>query len=145
MPQKQSIFTISEFAELHTEGAGYDILRHLCLPELLGDESSSILYFMGRSLARRIDINSMEEIVSAFDVFGWGKLDLVKEKRKELIFQLMSDAVVRRLESPFDIEFRLEAGFLAEAIQAMKQTDCECTETINRRIGQIEFSVIYTD
>nr|WP_239984628.1 YslB family protein [Lentibacillus sediminis] len=145
MPQKQSIFTISEFAELHTDGAGYDILRHLCLPELLGDESSSILYFMGRNLARKIDINSMEEIVSAFDVFGWGKLELVKEKRKELVFQLMSDAVVRRLESPFDTEFRLEAGFLAEAVQTMKQTDCECTETTNRRIGQIEFSVIYTD
>jgi len=144
MAKKQEPISLSLLDELHTSGAGYDVLRYISLPELLGSESNTLLYFMGRNLARKLDIKAIEDISYIYEKLGWGKIELVKEKRKELIFHLMADAVVQRLKSSLDAEFRLESGFLAEAIQIIKGTECECTEEINHKIHQIEFRVVYT-
>ncbi|MEC5422003.1 YslB family protein [Virgibacillus sp. C22-A2] len=144
MSKKISLLSVSQLDKLHTAGAGYDILRYLCLPELLGRESNTLLYFMGRNLARKFDIKSMEDVFILFEKLGWGRLELIKEKRKETIFYLMADAVVHRLEAPIDADFRLEAGFLAEAVQIVEGIECECMEEINYKIHQIEFSVLFT-
>lgn len=143
---KQSInIPISELEDLYTAGAGFDILRYLALPDLLGNEAPTLLYFMGKNLARKFEINSVEDIVYLFDKLGFGHLELTKEKKKEKVFHLLADAVVLRLNGPIDVEFRLESGFLAEAIQAVEGKECECREEINRRIHQVQFSVIYTE
>lgn len=144
MSKTQPLLPISQLEDLHTAGAGYDILRYVTLPDLLGSESETLLYFMGRSLARKIDIQAIEDIYYTFESMGWGRLELIKEKKKELTFQLMSDSVVQRLQAPFETEFRLEAGFLAEAIQLLENVTCECTEEINHKIHQVEFSVLFT-
>ncbi|SDQ45277.1 Protein of unknown function [Virgibacillus subterraneus] len=145
MSKKHKAMSVSLLDELHTSGAGYDVLRYIGLPELLGTESGTLLYFMGKNIARKLEIQSITDIIFAFDKLGWGKLELVKEKKKELIFHLMSDSVVYRLNAPFETDFRLEAGFLAEAIQIIKQVPCECTEEVHKKIHQVEFSVVYTD
>ncbi|MBY7143223.1 YslB family protein [Virgibacillus sp. NKC19-3] len=145
MAQKKESLSVSQLDELHTAGAGYDVLRYISLPEILGKESNTLLYFMGRNLARKLDIKAIEDIYYIFDKLGWGNLELIKEKRKELVFHLMADAVVQRLNASFETEFRLEAGFLAEAIQMINERECECVEAINHKIHQIEFTVIYTE
>ncbi|HLR79127.1 MAG TPA: YslB family protein [Bacillota bacterium] len=142
MLKKLEPFSLSMLENLHTPGAGYDILRYISLPDLLGKESSTILYFMGKNLARKFEFETLEDIYYFFQQIGWGNLELVKERRRELIFHLLSDSVVHRLQAPFEADFRLEAGFLAEAIQQLEETECECIEDINHRIHQIRFKVI---
>lgn len=144
MSKNQQEYSTSILEGLHTSGAGYDVLRYISLPELLGPESDTLLYFMGRNLARKFKFDTIEDIYQLFDKLGWGKLELVKNKRKELIFSMMSDSVVNRLKATFKTEFRLEAGFLAESIQQLKETEAECTEEINKKIMQVQFSVLFT-
>ncbi len=144
MSREQNKLSASSLEELQTTGAGYDILRYVSLPDLLGEEAPSLLYFMGKNLARKMDIETMSDVAYIFEQLGWGRLEMIKEKRKELVFTLLSDAVVQRLKAPIETEFRLEAGFLAESIQLIKEVECECTEDINHKIHQIEFRVIYT-
>ncbi|AXI09623.1 DUF2507 domain-containing protein [Oceanobacillus sp. 143] len=144
MRKKQELFSSSQLELFTTEGAGYDVLRYISLPELLGKEANTLLYFMGRNLARKFAINDLEDLITIYDKLGWGKLELVKEKKKELLFQLMADSVALRLQASFTAEFRMEAGFLAEAIQKLNGIECECIEEINKRIHQVAFKIVYT-
>lgn len=144
MAKERNLFPISLLDQLHTNGAGYDLLRYLGLHELLGQEADTLLYFMGRNLARKLDIKTMDDIIYSFERLGFGRLELVKEKKQELTFYLMSDAVVYKLKAPFKTEFRLESGFLAESIQKVMQKECECIEKVNQNIHQIQFQVIFT-
>lgn len=143
MAKKEKLLSISELDQFHTEGAGYDILRYIALPELLGKETQTVLYFTGRNLARKLEITSLEDITAIFEKMGWGKLELVKEKKKVLTFHLMSDSVALRIKSSMKADFRLEAGFLAEAIQKIKDVSCECTEKVYKRTLLVEFTVLY--
>lgn len=145
MPKKDKKISLSLLDELHTSGAGYDILRYISLPDMLGEEADTLLYFVGRNLARTLEMQDLGDVFNTYDKLGWGRLELVKEKKHTLTFHLMDDAIVRRLNAPFDTEFRLEAGFLAEAIQTIKDTKCECTEKIYQRIHQVQFTVFYTE
>src|SRR5690625_742826 len=144
MSKEKKKIAISQLDELYTDGAGYDILRYVGLPELLGNEADTLLYFMGRNIDRDLEVNKMDDIVYCFDKLGWGKVELVKQKKNQMMFQLMSDAVAFRLKSELDTEFRLEAGFLAEAIQSIQKMECECAEETNSRICQVQFSVYYS-
>lgn len=145
MQKKQEKIPISLVDEIQSTGAGYDLLRYVCLPDVFGSEAEALLYFMGRSLARKFDIQSLSDIYYFFEKVGWGRLELFKEKRKELEFHLMADAVVQRLSMPVSTEFRLEAGFLAEAISTIKGIECECVEDVRTKIHQIEFRVVFTE
>lgn len=145
MTKEVQSITVDLLDKLQTNGAGYDIIRYISLPELFGEESDTLLYYMGRSLARKMDLHTLEDVTFAFEKLGWGRLELVKEKRRNLTFHLKSDAVVLRLQAPIETEFRLEAGFLAEAIQLLRGVTCECTEDIHKKIHQIQFKVIYTE
>lgn len=142
--EEKKDFPIELLDKLHTSGAGYDILRYFSLPNLLGSEADTILYFMGKELARTFNIQSFDDIYTISEKLGWGKMELFKERRNYLVFTLMADAVFHRLKAPLILDFRLEAGFLSEAIYRIKGIDCECTETIHRKIYQVQFKVVYT-
>lgn len=144
MSKKKDVISLSLLDKLHTSGAGYDVLRYISLPKIFGTEANTLLYFMGKDLARSMDINSLEDVYNIANKLGWGRLELVKEKKKGLTFQLMADAVFHRLQATFDVDFRLEAGFLAEAIQHLYGRECECNEKINHKIHLVEFTVYYT-
>lgn len=144
MSNRQTALTLSLLDELHTSGAGYDILRYISLPQLFGEESNTMLYFMGKNLARSFNLASLNDLYYAADKLGWGRLELVKERRKSLTFNLMADAVFHRLQASFDVDFRMEAGFIAETIQLIEGVECECVEKIHPKIHQVEFNVIYT-
>ncbi|MEN2765640.1 YslB family protein [Ornithinibacillus xuwenensis] len=145
MQKKQESLPISLLDNIQSAGAGYDLLRYVSLPDLLGSESEALLYFMGRNLARKFDLQAVGDIIYFFEKVGWGRLELFKEKSNELEFHLLADAVVQRLTTELNTEFRLEAGFLAEAITMLKGKECECIEEVRSKIHQVEFNVIYVD
>ncbi|MDC3412577.1 YslB family protein [Aquibacillus sp. 3ASR75-11] len=130
--------------QLHTAGAGYDILRHISLPDLLGKDASTILYTMGKNLARRLQYTQLEDVQAFFKQAGWGTLTQVKEKRRETIFELTGDALSRQLRLQVGTEYRFEAGFLAESFQTIKDIACECMDESKPKKQSVQFSVIYT-
>lgn len=144
MRKKQSVTEKQIIEHLHTSGAGYDILRHICLPDLLGKDSFSILYVMGKNLARKMELETTEEIINFFIKSGWGNLVLSKEKRREILFELTGDALSQRLDTGVGNEYRLEAGFLAESLQQIRDVPCECLEEIIPKNSQVIFSAMYT-
>lgn len=96
---------------------GYALLRETLLPELLGHDEPEILYWAGKSLARKYPCDSVEEILEFFNKAYWGDLQIINEKRREL--QL-------KLEPTLDTySFLLEAGFLSEQLSTLKQTAAE--------------------
>jgi predicted hydrocarbon binding protein len=129
---------------LQTTGAGYDILRYICLPDLLGPDAPTILYTMGKNLARKSQFDRLEDIQDFFQQAGWGDLKMIKEKRREMTFELTGDSVSNRVAAQLGSEYRLEAGFLAEAIQLMKDVTCECIDEIKEKKKIIQFNVVYT-
>src|SRR5699024_8388913 len=110
---EEKLIPLAHFAELPIETAGHDVLRYVSLPDFLGLEKDAILYFLGRNLARQINIEKIEDLYYLFETFRWGSLDLLKDRRRTLTFHLMSDDVAARMISPFETDYRLEAGFLA--------------------------------
>ncbi|MFD2211079.1 YslB family protein [Virgibacillus halophilus] len=145
MSKKKELLPISLLDQLQSPGAGYDILRYIALPELFGDEKDSLLYFMGKKLARKFSISNMEELATFFTSMGWGSLEFIKEKRKGFVFYLLADAVVQRIRAKVDTDFYLEAGFLAETLEIMQEKVCECRFEVNTKIHQVEFHVHYTE
>ncbi|MDC3415705.1 YslB family protein [Aquibacillus salsiterrae] len=128
----------------HTAGSGYDILRYACLPDLLGKDSHSILYVMGKNIARNLSFSSIEEIIVFFKDTGWGDLTLIKEKRRELIFELTGQPIENRMKTNIEQEYRLEAGVLAEAVTQLKNAPCECIEEIKQKKNSIQLNVLYS-
>lgn len=142
---ESNLISLSTLDKLPKDTTGHDIIRYVGLPDVLGPEQATLLYFMGKQLARKFELNNMEDIVYLFYSLRWGKLELIKEKKKQLTFHLMSDDIVERMKSPLEIDFRLEAGFIAQAISHITERPCECTETINARLFRVELKVDYLD
>lgn len=134
--------TLEEFSEATV---GQDILRYIGLPTILGNEKNTILYFFGRNFARQFEINQLDDLYYIFHKMNWGNFELVKEKKKQLVFHLMSDDIVKRLTSSIPIDFRMEAGFIAEVVQHIYKRSCECVEQVNDRLYLVEFKVHFTD
>lgn len=107
---------------------GYQLLREDVLPDLLGKEHNIILYWAGKSLARKYPVNSIDDLSTFFQKAGWGTLTLTKEKNSELVFELTSSL----FEYKKDIVLSLEAGFLAEQVQNIKGYITETNETIKK-------------
>lgn len=144
LPTKKQLYPISAFEDLQSTGAGYDILRYISLPQLLGKESETIMYFLGKSLAQTIDIHTIDDVILLFKQLGWGSLDPVKEKKKSSTFHLLDDSIVQRLRSSLEVDFRYESGFLAGACEQIYGIECECIEKIHPKIFQVELTVIFT-
>ncbi|WP_407269151.1 YslB family protein [Radiobacillus sp. PE A8.2] len=128
--------------QLQTTGAGHDLLRYVCLPDLLGKDAKNILYVMGKNLARTYHLDSLESVVDFFAQMGWGTLELKKEKRNELVFELTGQPIAQREEAKLPVEYRLEAGFLAQAIQQINETACECLDERKGKKQMVVFQVI---
>jgi len=141
----EKLIPLAHFEELPEFTVGHDVLRYISMPNFLGNEKDSILYFIGRNLARQIEINTLDDLYYLFNKFRWGNLEMVKDRRRTLTFHLMSDDVAQRILSPFDVDFRLESGFLAEAIEKITNRPCESTETVHERLYRVQFKVTFTD
>ncbi|WP_240335349.1 YslB family protein [Paraliobacillus sediminis] len=130
--------------QLQTTGSGYDLLRYVCLPDLLGKDATTILYVLGKNIARQIEWQTFDQVVAFFNKTGWGTLADIKQKRSEHIFELTGEAITQRMKSDIVVDYRLEAGFLAEAFQQIKGQACECSEEIYPKKNIVAFHILYT-
>ncbi|RWR05184.1 YslB family protein [Siminovitchia fortis] len=119
----------------------YELLRDVLIPELLGGDTHEISYWAGKHIARKFPLLSLDEAIEFFREAGWGHLHIVHEKKNEFLLELSGDIVERRLVMGSDPCFRLEAGFLAEQVQSMKQAAAEAFEEINKKHGKVALVV----
>lgn len=121
---------------------GYELLRDVLLPELFGKDDHSLLYWAGRTLARKYPLSSNEEIIQFFAKANFGELTLLSENTKEMTFEMTSERIGDLLKQRKHDSFQLEAGFLAEQIQQRKEKITESTEEVKRgKIDKIIFNV----
>lgn len=120
---------LQEIEELEDNLSPYShyILRHLLIPELLGEDESTILYWAGKSIARKINEQSGQvELIDFFNKANWGELSLQKEKKSEFIYELIAPQMTK--ERPFT----LESGFLAQWIELEKGFMTEATYSVKK-------------
>lgn len=89
---------------------GYEIIRDYVLSDVLGKHESDVLYWAGKSLARKFPLFSLDEASDFFVEAGFGELVLEKTGKSETVFVLHPMKVDNRC-------FKLEAGFLAQQKQ----------------------------
>ncbi|WP_096153095.1 MULTISPECIES: YslB family protein [Bacillus] len=112
---------------------GYELLREVLLPEVFGKDHAQLMYWSGKQLARKFPLSTIDEIISFFDEAGWGNLHIQDEKKYEMTFVLEGGYVARRCDVNKDASFQLEAGFIAEQIQRMKDKTTEAIEEIKKK------------
>ncbi|WP_158282245.1 DUF2507 domain-containing protein [Salipaludibacillus keqinensis] len=105
----------------------YDLIRHELIPELLGEDEGRILYWAGKSLARKqMDLNKNINPYDFFTEAHWGSLQTVKESKSERIYELASSHQENKRP------FTLEAGFLAQFVEIEKGVVSESSYAIKR-------------
>ncbi|MFT8363020.1 MAG: YslB family protein [Sporolactobacillus sp.] len=108
------------FGENTVPAFGYELIRNVLLPELLGKEEASILYWSGRKIAHLYPQASEEALTDFFQKAGWGNLSLTERGKNKIIFELNSPLVDARIKDhPATVLFTMEAGFLAEQVQTI--------------------------
>ncbi|MFD1706353.1 YslB family protein [Siminovitchia sediminis] len=119
----------------------YELLRDVLIPELLGSDTPEISYWAGKYIARRFPLLSIDEAAEFFKEAGWGHLYIVREKKNEFLLELSGDIIERRLTMASEPCFRLEAGFLAEQVQSMKEAAAETFEEIHKKELKVLFRI----
>lgn len=120
---------------------GYELLREVLLPEILGKDTPEILYWAGKRIARKYPLKSFDEIVEFFSRASWGELILKNETKDELEFELISPLLVSRVKSKAEHFFQLEAGFLAQQIELQKEVIAETFEHPAKKSNKVQFTV----
>lgn len=95
-----------------TEHFGYEIIRDYVLSDILGNHENDVLYWAGKSLARKFPLYSLEEAAAFFEQAGFGELVTEKTSKDETVFLLRPLKLDNRC-------FKLEAGFLAQQKQKL--------------------------
>ncbi|MCM2675227.1 DUF2507 domain-containing protein [Alkalicoccobacillus plakortidis] len=116
---------------------GYDLIRNDVLSELLGTEKESLLYWLGKSIARSHSLESIDDIVDFFKRAEWGTLSLIKEKPYEKTFEL---------EGPWMGKgdprcYQLEAGFLAQQFESLTQSIAVAVLSEKRHLIHIQVTM----
>ncbi|PSL35188.1 uncharacterized protein DUF2507 [Planomicrobium soli] len=93
-----------------SEHFGYELIRDHLISEILGSHETEILYWAGKSLARKFPLFSVDEAPDFFAQANFGELTLEKKAKDETIFTLIPSKIENRC-------FKLEAGFLAQQHQ----------------------------
>ncbi|MEJ9149985.1 YslB family protein [Bacillus smithii] len=119
----------------------YELYRDILLPEIFGKDTADIFYWAGKQLARKFPLLSIDEICSFFEEACWGTLQVIKEEKKELLFELSGPIVLRKFDIYSEPFFSLEAGFLAEQIQTQKNVTAEAIEEVHKRSKKVRLLV----
>ena len=120
---------------------GYEIIREFLLDDLLGKEGPQILYWAGKQLGRRFPLSGPEETITFFRDAGWGELQLVKQTKDELKWELSGELIQRRFSINEKTHFQLEAGFLAYQTEHQRKVVSECYEEQKKRSSKVYFTV----
>ncbi|WP_034645706.1 YslB family protein [Bacillus methanolicus] len=120
---------------------GYELIRDILLPELLGKDEPEILYWAGKRLARQFPLKNFDEMCVFFQKASWGTLIITNESSNELEVELTGGIISQRLQSKKDISFQLEAGFIAQQIELQKQVVAEAFEHPRKKGSKVQFTV----
>ncbi|MEK4028614.1 MULTISPECIES: YslB family protein [Bacillaceae] len=120
---------------------GYELIRDALLADVLGKEAGPILYWAGKSLARKFPCQNSEDLCSFFEEAGWGTLTLLKEAKREKTFELSGPFIERRFSVQSEPSFSLESGFLAEQISSNEQAEAESVVDIQKRTKKVTLIV----
>ena len=118
---------------------GYELIRDILIPDILGKDTPDILYWAGKSLARKFPLVTTEEMIAFFMEAGWGRLELIVMNKKEMKFELSGPIIARRIDMKSEDSFKLEAGFLAEQIQNQKKVITETIEEVHNKQKKVTF------
>ena len=94
------------------EHFGYEIIRDHVLSDILGKNETEILYWAGKSLARKFPLYTLDEAPDFFFEANFGELTLEKSGKDETVYLLKPVKTENRC-------FKLEAGFLAQQKQKL--------------------------
>ncbi len=120
---------------------GYELIREILLPEILGKDTPEILYWAGKRLARKFPLTDIAQIIDFFAQASWGQLEIKKENKTEIQFELISPLIVSRVKSKAEHFFQLEAGFLAQQIELQKEAHAETFEHPVKKANIVLFTV----
>lgn len=120
---------------------GYELIRDVLLGDLLGNDAAEILYWGGKTLARRFPCANTEELTAFFKEAGWGTIELVKETRKEWVYRLSGSLVERRFTVQANPAFTLESGFIAEQAAARFESNAEAICQLHKKNKHVEITV----
>lgn len=120
---------------------GYELLREILIPDILGKDTPEITYWAGKHLARKFPLLSIEEMISFFNEAGWGELQLLDEKRNGIKLELSGTTVERRFHMNPEPCFRLEAGFIAHQFQTQKRVVTEAYDEVHKKQRNVIFLV----
>jgi predicted hydrocarbon binding protein len=120
---------------------GYELIREVLLPDILGKDTPEILYWAGKRLARKYPLETIEDIIQFFSRAAWGVLAVKNEKKDEMEFELNSPLMVSRVKSKAEHFFQLEAGFLAQQIEIQKEVIAETFEHPIKHARNVLFTV----
>ncbi|WP_228551026.1 YslB family protein [Sporosarcina cascadiensis] len=101
---------------------GYNLMRDHLLPTLLGKHEDEILYWLGKDMARKFPVLSLEELPAFFKEAGWGQLTMDKTIKHEIHYILHNSSLLELSGGSCS----LEAGFLAEQHQKVNGYVTEC-------------------
>lgn len=130
-----------ELENIQMPAFGFELLREVLIPDLLGQDYPQMLYWAGKSLARKYPVSSLEELSNFFELAGWGNLVLLHNKKNELEFELSGELISIRFKKTNEFTFQLEAGFIAEQLQMMNQHITETYEQVKKRANKVVFTV----
>lgn len=125
----------------HVSAFGYDLIREILIPELLGKDTPYLLYWAGKSLARKFPLETIEQIVDFFSQAAWGSLLIKEENKNEIEFEIASERITHLIKQKSRTSFQLEAGFLAQQIEMQKKLICEGFEHPKKRSGKVQITV----
>ena len=120
---------------------GYELIREILLPEILGKDTPEILYWAGKRLARKYPLDDYDKVIDFFEKASWGRLELKNETKNEMEFELNSPLIVSRVKTKAEQFFQLEAGFLAQQIELQKQVITETFEHPVKKSNKVRFTV----
>ncbi|MBM7648897.1 putative hydrocarbon binding protein [Bacillus ectoiniformans] len=132
-PPEQESLSVSVF--------GYELIRDVLLTDILGKECEDVLYWAGKSIARKFPCSSNDELAAFFQEAGWGQLKLIKDSKKERIYDLSGPLVERKLSMQTAPSFTLESGFLAEQIGTLEQAGAESISEILKKTSSVQLTV----
>ena len=105
---------------------GLEVLRNHVIPDILGRHEADILYWAGKSLARKFPLAALDEAPDFFRQALFGELKIERSSKGETVLYLAAVGTEPRC-------FKLEAGFLA---QQKQNIDGFMTEAFEEPLGK---------
>ncbi|SET77817.1 Protein of unknown function [Salinibacillus kushneri] len=142
MGKEKSLLQNENIKDIQIPSFGYELIRQLTLNTILGEDANFVHYYLGKNLARQYPLKQIEDLQLFFHDAGFGHLDLIKQKRKKLEFELRGPLIEERFSYQEPVSYRLEAGFIAQQLSYILNDDIECMDEENKRQKTITFYAV---